>query len=477
MTFSIRTRLTLWYVTLLAVSLICFGLVFSYVLLKIFMSRIDREISSVANIMIHTVITPSGQLILPKNFDIILERFFGIRTSGNYIQILAPDGRIVARSSSLKDRNLPVTDSIIEAVERGETVFETVGTVGRYPVRVVSKPVIIDKKPVAIIQVGTTLKGLEEIFHSLGYILLFDIVASVVIASAVGWFLARKALRPVDEITMMARRISAESLNERLDIKGPQDELLRLADTFNEMIARLERSFNQIRQFTADASHELKTPLTVLRGEIEVALRTEGSVEGLRSVLESALEEIERMNYIVRSLLELARVDAEKTSGVGTDARLDRIVMDRIEQIRKFAVEKGIRVDILKIEPVVVKGDPLRFSQLIFNLLDNAVKYTHRDGRVDVSLEERDGYAVFKVKDTGIGISKDDLPYIFDRFYRVDRARTREAGGVGLGLSICREIVDSYGGRIEVESELGKGSVFTVYLPLDEDGRSRINKT
>ncbi len=465
MRFSIRTRLTFWYVSLLTVSLLSFGAAFSYSLFRIFMYRMDGQISSVANMMVHTVIRPSGQLFLPQDFDIILERFFGIRTAGNYIQILDQKGNLVARSSNLENFTLPISrDTYINAL-KGKTTFEVVRTLGRYPVRMVTKPIILKGKGhVAIVQVASSLEGMEAIFHSLAYIFTLWIAASAIIASAVGWFLARKALAPVAEITNTARRIGAENLNERINVSVP-DEIGRLASTINEMIERLEKSFQQIKQFTADASHELKTPLTILRGEMEIALRSRDN-EYMKEVIASALEEIDRMSYIVRNLLDLAKMDVEKESAPKEIVELDRVLSERVELLRRLALDRGVSIDILKNRPASVPGNQVRLSQLFFNLIDNALKYTPRGGAVGLYLDTEDGMAVFRVRDSGIGIARSDLPYIFDRFYRVDKARSREVGGAGLGLSICKEIVDSHGGYIEVESDEGRGSTFTVKLPL-----------
>ncbi len=465
MRFSIRTRLTFLYVTLLTVSLLFFGAAFSYSLFKIFMYRVDSQISSVANMMVHTVIRPSGQLFLPQDFDIILERFFGIRTAGNYIQVLDQTGNIVARSSNLENFTLPISRDTYMSAMKGQTTFEVVRSSGRYPVRVVTKPIIIKEKGhVAIVQVGSSLEGMDEIFHSLAYIFTLGIAASVIIASAVGWFLARKALEPVAEITNTARRIGAENLNERIKVSVP-DEIGRLASTINEMIERLEKSFKQIKQFTADASHELKTPLTILKGEMEIALRSKDDAY-MKEVIASSLEEIDRMSYIVRNLLDLAKMDVEKESAPKDIVELDRVLSERVEILRKLALDRGVRLDILKNKPASVLGDQVRLSQLFFNLIDNALKYTPQGGSVELYLDTEGGMAVFSVTDSGIGISKDDLPYIFDRFYRVDKARSGAAGGAGLGLSICKEIVDSHSGSIEVKSDEGKGSAFTVKLPL-----------
>ncbi len=470
MTFSIRTRLTLWYVSLLTVSLVVFGLSFFYVLSRVYMVRTDSQIHSVAGLTAHAIVRPPGELLLPPNFDILLERFFGIRTRDYYIQVLNPEGEIVGRSSTLEGFELPVSREVYAKALKGETVYETVKPFGIHPVRVVSVPVVVKERGlVAVVQVGASLEVMEEIFHYMAYIFGFGIVASIGIASCVGWFLARKALRPVDEITRLARRISAENLNERIDIKGPEDEIGRLATTLNEMIARLERSFKQIKQFTGDASHELKTPLTIMKGEIEVALRGDPSRNELKEVLLSVLEEIDRMSYIVRNLLTLARADVEREIASKVTVRFDKILGERFEQFRKLAVNKGVELDILRNTPLTVAADPVKLGQVIYNLIDNAIKYTRPGGKVEICLEQDNGSAILKVKDTGVGIAKEDLPYVFDRFYRVDKARTREQGGVGLGLSICKEIVESFGGTIDVESEPGKGSVFTVRIPLAVD--------
>jgi heavy metal sensor kinase len=468
MKFSIRTRLTLWYATLLTVSLITFSMSFFYTLSKFFMDRTDEHINSVAGMMVHTIIQPPGVLRLPKNFDVILGSFFGIRTRDIYIQVLTPDGRVAGRSSSLGGFSFPLSDETYKDALEGETIHEIVDTFGRYPVRVVTKPIVLrDRGLVAIVQVGSSLEGREKIFHYMFSFFGGGTLVSVLIASVVGWFLAGKALKPVDDITTMARRIGAESLDERLKIKGPRDEIGRLAATFNEMIARLERSFKQVRQFTADASHELKTPLTVLKGEMEVALRAGASREELEEVIVSSLEETDRMSYIVKNLLDLARADVE---AVKTEVMLDGVLTERFEHFRKMAVTEGIELDILRNTPVTVPGDPVRLGQLIYNLIDNAFKYTPRGGKVELSLEDSDGEAILKVMDTGVGIANEDVPYVFDRFFRVDKARTSlgegRVGGVGLGLSICKEIVDSHGGTIEVTSEPGKGSTFTARLPV-----------
>lgn len=472
MVFSIRTRLTFWYTTLLTLSLLAFGLFFSYSLSTVFVNRIDRQISSVANMMVHTFVKPSGLILLPRDFDIILERFFGIPTSGLYIQVLDPNAHVIAKSSKLERFQLPISREAYRSALEGQSSFQEYRQVGRYPIRLISKPIFIKGRGlVAIVQVGASLEVMQEVSHSLFYFFTIGAVVAVVAASLGGWFLARQALKPVEKITDTARRIGAENLNERMDISGPNDELRALAETFNRMIERLEDSFLQIKQFTADASHELKTPLTIMKGEMEIALRSKGEPGQMKEALESSLEEIDRMSYIVRNLLDLAKIGVEKEVEQ-VAVPLDNVLTDRFEHFRRLALDRGVELDILRNEPALVTGDPVRVSQLVFNLIDNAIKYTREGGRVTLSLGTEDGRkprAVLAVSDTGIGIASEDLPHLFDRFYRVDKARTRDAGGAGLGLSICKEIVDSMGGAIDVKSEPGEGTAFTVRLPLTKD--------
>lgn len=473
MNISIRIKLTLWYGTLFAVGLIIFGTGFVYALNKQSLNSVDEELNALSNMLIHNIVKPPAALNIPDNFDIVLEEFFGIRTTGKFIQFLKPNGEVVAKSTNLRSFHLPLTDSSIAHLTEGRNYYETIDTLGSWPVRLFSKPVIMkDWGMVAIIQVGTSLEGREHYAKYMARFLIFGIILSTGLAFIVASFFASRALQPVDDITRMARRIEAEDLSERLTSDMPTDEIGRLAQTFNDMIERLESSFKQTRQFTADASHELKTPLTVLKGEIEVALRGDNTNDEYKEILESSLEEIDRMSMIVANLLDLAKADLERGGGLqGIEVDLKSVLVNRFEQLQKVATDKGVVLELKETESLVVLGDKVRLGQLFYNLIDNAIKYTEKSGTVTVSLvSSKDGIhkAVFKVTDSGIGISTEDLPHLFDRFYRVDKARTREVGGVGLGLSICSEIVKTHKGEITVDSIEGRGTTFTVKLPLVE---------
>ncbi|MEK6539352.1 MAG: ATP-binding protein [Deltaproteobacteria bacterium] len=474
MSLPIRAKLTIWYTTLLATSLITFGSIVYVVLSKSITASIDSRLTSPAEMLSKAVFKP-GTVKLPQNFDIFLEHFFGIKTSGNFIQLLDKYGKIVFVSSTLGKNHIPLSSKAYHNALAGIATYETIDSIGQQQARIIIFPLMEKGKLVSILQVGVPLQESTVAVRALFYILILGIPLAVILASGVGWFLAKKALSPVDEITNMARKIEAGSLGERLAVPGQRDEIGRLAETFNDMIARLESSFKHVKQFTSDASHELKTPLTVLRGEMEIALRTEKTVDGLREVIKSSLEEIDRMNAIVKSLLNLARLDT-KIHLPMDKIRLNEIVEERFNQTMPLAVDKRIEMSIVENLMVTVLGDKLRIGQLLFNLLDNAIKYTTRGGKIEISLKQENTMAVIAVRDTGIGIAKEDIPYIFDRFYRVDKARTRVVGGVGLGLSICREIVEAYEGKIEVESEVGKGSIFKVYLPLADKTSELLNE-
>jgi signal transduction histidine kinase len=295
-------------------------------------------------------------------------------------------------------------------------------------------------------------------------------------------------------MTQAARRIEAENLAERLHGAESNDELGRLAGTLNEMLGRLEAAFAQARRFSADASHELRTPLTVLRGEIEVALRSPRDAEEYRVVLESALQEVERLSRLTADLLLLSRADAGALRPARETVELDRLLEEAAKQGEILARGRDVRVGLEAVEPLVARGDAGLLGQLLLNLVDNAVKYTPDGGRVGLALcarsrsvdqsngqaaDTRTGsghsitrpldhltaWAEIAVRDTGPGIPTEILPHIFDRFYRADQARSREVGGAGLGLCIARTIAELHGGRIEVESAPGAGSVFRLLLP------------
>ncbi|MBS4027901.1 MAG: HAMP domain-containing protein [Ignavibacteriales bacterium] len=314
--------------------------------------------------------------------------------------------------------------------------------------------------------VAYPMSELDTILDNLFKIFLIISPVALLIAMGGGWFIAYSSLKPVDEITRAAQQISASNLGQQIPGNYLDDEIGRLAATFNEMIARLHSSFEHTRQFSMDASHELRTPLTIMRGEIELALRDESLTEETREVLLSLLDEVLRMNAIIENLMLLSKSDLNLYKPMWETVDLHDIVSELYEDGIHLAYTKQINVTLEQNDEVVCMGDTLRLRQLFLNLLDNAIKYTPEHGSIRLALQRNDGIALVKVEDSGIGISQEEIPKIFNRFYRIDKARSREMGGSGLGLSIAKWIVDLHGGKILVQSTVNKGTTFIVKLPL-----------
>jgi heavy metal sensor kinase len=374
--------------------------------------------------------------------------------------IYGPAGEVRVRTPELPADGLPQAPA--SAPDRLRFHDQTLPVLGRQ--RVLQGQLRLAGQELVVV----LMSPLEEVDHELRRLLaalLTAIPLGLAVAGGLGYALARKALAPVEQLRRSTRDITADRLDRRLPVVNPDDELGKLAVTINDMIARLERSFAEVRRFTADASHELRTPLAAIRAEAEVALSRDSFTPG-QQLLGSILEECERLTRLTDQLLELSRADA----GVG---RLEREPVDLaallsrvVENLRPLADAKGLSLHADARADAEVCGDVGRLRQVFYNVLDNAIKYTPVGGRVDVGLELRGQTAVVTVRDTGIGIPAEHLPNVFERFYRVDKGRSREQGGTGLGLSISRSIVTAHGGMIELASGSGKGTSCTVTLPL-----------
>jgi heavy metal sensor kinase len=282
--------------------------------------------------------------------------------------------------------------------------------------------------------------------------------------------MARKALAPVEQLHRLTEEITADRLDRRLPVANAGDELGHLAQTINAMIGRLERSFAEVRRFTADASHELRTPLTAIRTEAEVALDRPLTVEAHQQLLGSILEECERLTRLTDQLLALSREDAGPARPTREPIDLTSLLDGVVETMRPLAEAKGLHLYLTRESGVQVYGEETRLREVFYNLLDNAIKYTPEGGKVEVELSRQGQAAVVRLRDTGIGIPEEHLPRVFDRFYRVDKARSREQGGTGLGLSIAQAIVTAHGGRIDLASAPGQGTTCTVTLPQEANG-------
>jgi signal transduction histidine kinase len=502
---SLRAQLSLWHAALLAVTLVSLAGLTYVMLRQMLHSRADAALEDYAETTAKTIAatlyqSTVGQRQLPKFLSNDLQSW------GRYIQVIDSRGNVREVSDALRSHPLPVSTTALVRGMKGQSTFETVTNLGEHPVRIVTVPVQMGGKVPYLVQAGASLEGVDATLQRASAILLVLTPSVLLVGMLGGWLLVGRSLKPVDEMTRTALEIESSSLDRRIVPPRTDDEIGRLAAAFNEMIARLDRSFRQIQQFTADASHELKTPLTTMRGEAEVALMTDLTPAEYRKVLRSVIEEVERMSAIVENLLLLARTDANAVQLRRETVAFHEIMMTVYEQMEAIARRKGVSLELEEIDEAHVEGDPLWLQQIVTNLLNNAIKYTPEGGEVRVALKgegrgkkgkegEGEGkkgkegedngdiplhpppspsfpFAVLSVSDTGVGIPPEHLPHIFDRFYRVDAGRSRDAGGSGLGLNIVKWAVEAHGGTIEVSSEVGKGTTFTVRLPQSKTTKS-----
>ena len=461
---SIRARLTLWYTSLLTATFILLGGV-GYGLLGYSLSKeTDAALRGVAQALAEREGGGVGGFV-PPDIDDLFRRFFGFSPMDRYFERLDPFGRLDPGQPPFGPGKLPLSPQARKNASEGLPTFETMEGLGPYPVRVLTWPVIKAGRVISLVQVGMSRENVYATQRRFLLALAAVLPIALLLAGGGGWMLARRALRPVDRMTETARRISAEHLTGRVVETGAGDELDRLGQTLNAMLGRLDAAFQEMRQFTADASHELQTPLTILKGEMEVALRSPRSPEEYQRILKSALEEIDRIARLVDGLLLLARADAGVLRMDRRPADLAQLVEEVYGQTRILAEARSVNLRLGPVEPISVQGDYAHLRRLLLNLVDNAVKYTLPDGHVTISLQPSGGWASIRVGDTGMGIPPEDQARIFQRFYRSAEARSRGEGGAGLGLCIARSIAEAHGGRIEVESATGRGSTFTVLLP------------
>ncbi|MCJ7748585.1 MAG: HAMP domain-containing histidine kinase [Desulfobacterales bacterium] len=479
---SLRFKLTLWYVLILGILLISFSSFLYFTLSKSLYRDVDNKLRSLAELIASESASPLSKFGF-GNIDQTLETSMNLKPIGKFIQVLDESGNIGRKSDNLKNVQLPISLSALKNASKGLITFETNRSFENAPLRIITFPVSEKNHINKIVQVASSLEDVEDALNTLLLILIIAVPLALLVASLGGQFLASKALKPVDHITQTARMITSQNLNQRINPPKVKDEISRLVETLNEMISRLDRSFRQVKQFSTDASHELKTPLTILKGEVEVALRKERVPHEYEQVLKSNLEEINRMSQIVEDLLLLSRADSGEIRLNKEDMNLNEILNELVAHVNVLAQSKNLRIETSNHhEEIHIFGDPLRIRALFLNLIENGIKYTEEGGSIHILLTKdtlvQDGkqsgraqgeqgeFVKIIVSDTGIGIAKEDQERIFDRFFRVDKARSREQGGSGLGLSICKWIVEAHRGKIEVESELGKGSSFIIKLPI-----------
>lgn len=461
---SIRVRLTLWYGSALALILLLFAVALYLVMSRALREQVDASLDEASAVAIRTLGEHRfGPFLI---FEDLSQDFPEIALLDKFFQIFGPAGQVTIQSSNIQSREIPLSQTAFRASLEGQSTFESVQFQKGVSLRLLSVPIRQGDQLVNILRVGTSLQATDRMLRRLLTGLYIASPLALLVSLLGGWFLAGRALRPVHAITQAARRISAGDWSQRIQTPPSNDEIGQLASTFNDMIGRLEVSFKQIRQFSADASHELRTPLTITKGETELALRRPRQAEDYRAVLESNLEEIDRLSRIVDELLFLSRADLGEIKLKMYPVQLDDLFREIHQQAAVLGKERKVQTVLARIEPVVVEGDDLRLRELLLNLVDNAVKYSQEGQAVELSLELVGNQAKLIVQDHGIGIEPENQSRVFDRFYRTDEARAHGAKGTGLGLAICKWIVEVHHGTIELQSRVHGGSCFTVLLPL-----------
>jgi heavy metal sensor kinase len=457
---SAQAVLTLWYSLVIAGGIVVFGLSV-YLYLGVLQERaLENSLVEEAD-WIHQLVDlerKQGRSFGALSRDVersIIDHFAG--GMQNYIVVLSSSRGDLLYQSGRRMESIPLA----VAPERDTTYMDAVDdpTLGRLRVAV-------RRTDPFIIQVAFPDRVSREVLSRL--LTIFAVLTPVVLflALAGGWFLTGTVLKPIGRITQTANRITAENLSERIPARDVDDELGELITTMNSMISRLQESFGQMRQFLMNVAHELKTPLTIMKGESELALSRQLSADETRELVSSHLRESVRMSRIVDDLLLLAKAEAGQLLMKRVPVSLDEVLTELAEDAQILGADKGHIVELTANPQVQIMGDAARIRQLFRILVTNAIQYTDPGGRIRIESRKEDGRVRVSVEDSGIGISPESMERIFERFYRTESARTRSQGGSGLGLPIARWIADSHHGTIEVESKVGVFSRFTVIFPI-----------
>jgi len=463
---SLRFEVTFWYSVVMGVTLLVVGVSIERVAYNRISASIDNSLRQSAYAVINEVALLEGdlrQIPLDSASTVLNPPPWPPR----YVQLLSVQGEIIYRSRNLGHYRLPIDTAAIRKRQSGMVVSPDMKLYKDEPIRVITFPLPpIKKRQMGWGQVAMSLHDLDRAKKKNRLALAFTLPAAIAISAIAGWWLAGRALRPIDGVIRTARRIRAENLDERLTRREVDDELGRLIETLNDLLERLELNFRQISQFSADVSHELRTPLTIVQGEAEVALKQGAKPEEMRLALELVLDEAQKMSKLVRNLLTLARLETGQHRPQFVATPLAPIVEDLAEEGQVLAQAKGLTLRLGQMEDAEIYGDAVLLHQLGFNLIENAVRYTPSGGHVELSLITVGEFAHLIVRDTGLGIEESELKHIFDRFYRGDKARNHAEGGSGLGLALVKQIAEIHRGTVEVTSKPGEGSAFTVVLPL-----------
>jgi heavy metal sensor kinase len=464
-TRSLRFRLIAWYAGLLtAMFLLLAALMF--VGLKHYLETSvaeaqERRAQQIADTLIADV-NQTGEAAIGKEINSL----YAPEINDRFIRVSRQDGSVLYASNPPTDQSFDPTGLPSLSTPPTDESIRKQGLADKKTLLIAALNSPAANGVRYVVEVGAPMAPVEAMLHQFLVLLAIGIPVAMLVAIGVGYLLVGRALAPVDQIARKAEQITQHNLGERLPVAQTAEELERLSLSLNLMIGRLEDAFLNSKRFVADASHELRTPLTAMRAELESLASDLRQKPELRETLGSLLEEVERLTRIVEQLFALSRLDAGEAQSEWVQFDLAELVVTTAGQMSLLAEDKGITVTCDAKQRVVVDGDRARLKQVVVNLLDNAIKYTPANGAIRLRAAAANGHAVLEVSDNGIGIPKDALPHVFDRFFRVDKARTRDPGGAGLGLAIVKSISTAHGAQVEVESGNGSGCCFRVKFPI-----------
>lgn len=480
---SVRFKITLWYALALSMTLTIFSVLIYSDMKKSLNDNLDRMLAFRAEGVADAIETyieteelatgglPKGRwqskAFLKIVQPMLIGKAYDPKLTAIEVRLLDPLGNVLAGSPGAADAPAIPAHSLEDAV-KGDAAYETFNTAGpdrvQSVIRSYTTPAAQNERVLYVIQAYRSLYHTEFALKKLSSMMTLLVPLIVLFTSAVGMALARIALAPVHGMTTTIRQITAENLELRIVPPKTKDEIRELADIFNDMLARLEDSFLSQKRFIQDVSHELKTPLTIIKGELEVALKKARSAQEYASILASNLEETDKIARIVENLLTLAKFDNREVSMNISKVGLAPLIKALADDLSAVAAKKQAVLTVsLPDEDLEINADRGQLRRALLNILDNAIKYTGAGGRVTLEAGRERGGVLARISDTGAGIPEADMPHIFKRFYRADASRA--SAGFGLGLAIAKSIIDAHGAKIEVESSPGKGSVFTVFFP------------
>ncbi len=459
---SIKARIVLFYLVILLVTLCAMGAILYFSLNRIVYASIDSSLLSRAKALATLIREDDRETEFNFSDDVMWE--YSSPKSTNYFQIRRADGTTIEKSASLGDSELPY-----HPVARPED-FQTILLKGRV-VRQVNFPIPKEgvneiKSPGhdIVVQCAENIYDKITLLNVFAFVLAVSVLFVTVISASGGFLIAKKAMKPIKDISETIDRISETNLSERIDDAHIPNELKNIAASFNRAFGSLERAFNRQRQFVSDASHELKTPLTVIISHGEITLRKDRDSQDYKIAITAIMEAARMMSLIVEKLLTLARFSSDKFTLQPEDVLLNGIIDKSLKLLRPLAEKKGIIINMPAGKKYMVHGDSEALLETFLNILDNAIKYNVPGGRIDISVRKDSEFIVTEIADTGIGIPERDMEKVFDRFYRVDKSRSKQSGGIGLGLSISSDIIRLHEGRIGIRSKTGEGTVVSVYL-------------